>query len=95
MKKVFFLVVIGSILLLSACDSTADHKNIVTNKDATNVVNYGNGVYYFNYTRANFANTLSSFIAYHSELELVAITGNGTAGYGKDAGYFVVFRPKK
>jgi hypothetical protein len=58
------------------------------------VVDYGSGVYYFDSTGAEFANSLSSFIQTHPELEVVSIAGDGDGIHGVDKGYFVVFRQK-
>jgi hypothetical protein len=59
-----------------------------------NAIDVGNGVYYFTVVRADFARSLSGFIAAHPDLELVAMAGDGTSGHGLDQGYFVVFRQK-
>jgi hypothetical protein len=65
----------------------------------TEIMDFGNGVYYFPYIRENFGNSLSNFIGNHPELEYVNSTGDGTGGggyeNGRDMGYFVVFREKK
>jgi hypothetical protein len=62
---------------------------------ASVVVDYGYGVYYFDYTQARFANALAAFIKEHPELELVAMTGEAHGAYGHDNGYFVVFREER
>jgi hypothetical protein len=58
------------------------------------VIDVGNGVYYFDSTRADFARSLSEFIVAHPDLALVAMTGDGNSDHGRDRGYFVVFRQK-
>ncbi len=52
---------------------------------------YGNGVYYFHKTEANFGNALSAFLGSHP-CKIEAIASDGTGGYGSDRGYFVVCR---
>lgn len=59
-----------------------------------NVVDYGNGVYYFDGTETKFGSSLSAFISEHPDMELVSMVGDDTDGYGSTKGYFVVFRKK-
>lgn len=87
------LVVIGLAFgLVTAANSKRNVKDVSVSD--SKVVDYKNGVYYFDYTEANFANALSKFISEHPELELISFTGDGNASYGRDDGYFVVFRKK-
>lgn len=96
MKRSVVLIISGVFLLLTACDSAANKNHAQsTTPGITRIVDYSNGVYYFDYTKASFANALSGFIKEHPELELSALTGDGTCGYGADAGYFAVFKQKK
>lgn len=90
MKSLRFLVV-ASLLTFAACNRANDPDN-VGKPVVTEAVDYGNGVYYFPYEEAKFGNALSQFIKRHDELELVAITGDGNGSYGRDTGYFAVFR---
>lgn len=55
------------------------------------VVDYGNGVYYFDEIRSEFGIRLSVFLK-KNNCHIEGITGDGTAGYGTDAGYWVVCR---
>ncbi len=55
------------------------------------VVDYGNGVYYFNFNKASFGNALSKFLS-ENPCRVEAVAGDGTGGYGRDMGYFVVCR---
>ncbi|MFA6228070.1 MAG: hypothetical protein WC668_02685 [Patescibacteria group bacterium] len=58
------------------------------------IIDYGNGVYYFSHNRANFGNTLSMFIKTHPELELVSVAADNSGIYGATIGYFVVLKSK-
>lgn len=88
------LVLVAITLVLPGCDNAANPAN-VAGKDVTpQVVNYGNGVYYFLTNVSDFGNSLSKFIAEHPELEVSAMAGNGTGFYGADIGYFVTFKEK-
>lgn len=88
MKKLVLL----SLISLAACNPASDPKKVGTSNCTQ--VDYRNGVYYFPCNEADFANGLSSFIEHHSDLEVIAATGDGTGGYGRDEGYFVVTRSK-
>ena len=46
------------------------------------------------YDSSLFPKVLSAFIAAHPELEVLAISGNAAKAYGKNSGYFVVFKKK-
>jgi hypothetical protein len=86
------LFVLSSLLIIAACNDASDPKNVVQTKPASDVVvDYGNGVYYFDYTRASFGNALSKFLSEHN-CRVEAVAGDGTALYGVDEGYFVVCR---
>jgi len=56
------------------------------------IIDYDNGVFYFDKTRSSFGNTLSSFIKTHPNLELISMAGDGTGAYGTERGYFVIFK---
>ena len=92
---IVFMLLIGAIFLISACgDSAANSENVDLEYSTTDVIDYGNGVYYFPHTNHSFGNALSSFINANSELELTALTVNiDDDGEGED-GYFAVFRHK-
>jgi hypothetical protein len=77
-------------VFLGSCGSAASKGN----GQVTLPTSYDNGVYYFDCTQANFGRSLSAFIIAHPELEVTAMTGNGTGIYGYDEGYFVVVRKK-
>ncbi|OGL97115.1 hypothetical protein A2318_00720 [Candidatus Uhrbacteria bacterium RIFOXYB2_FULL_45_11] len=90
--KYFRVCAIVAALLLSAC-GRANVQDNVGKAAACSVLDYQNGVYYFDCTEANFGNALSQFIASHPNLSLVTLTGNGTGGhYGTVDGYFAVFQ---
>jgi hypothetical protein len=79
------------------------------NVNQAGVVNYGNGVYYFPYTKAAFGNALSVFLLNHKDMEVSAIAcdiirmedeepatpGRADFDWGGVNGYFVTFREKK
>jgi len=100
MKKLFFvsLLAIMIMAITQSCDSAANKKNVQENNTTissdSGIVDYGNGVFYFHYIGSKFANKLSDFIKIHPELELQSFSGNGTKFYGRDRGYFVVFKTK-
>jgi len=73
-------------------DDPADLENVGAGSDS-NVVSYGNGVYYFPQTKASFGNALSLFVQGNESLEVVAISGDGSHIDGVDHGYFVVTHP--
>ncbi len=95
-KNKFFLIltIVSMTLFLTGCDNPAANPSNVTYKEPTDVVCYGNGVYYFPYRGVNYGNALSRFIKTHPELELIDATGDGNGSHGRDIGYFVVFRDK-
>ncbi len=100
-NKLFLtLVVVSMAFFLVGCENDAsdpknvDAKNIPAAETSAGVLCYGNGVYYFPYTEAEYGNALSRFIKDHPELELVDATGDGHHASGIDRGYFVVFRNK-
>jgi len=92
-RLILIALILGVSVFLIGCDPAADPKNVSQNS-SVGAVDYGNGVYYFDSIGANFGNDLAAFIASHPDLELVAMTGNGTGTYGEDGGYFVVFKKK-
>lgn len=58
------------------------------------IEDYGQGIYYFPYSREDFGYSLSDFMSRHSELELVTIAV-ATGSQGGTLGYFVVFHAKQ
>lgn len=60
-----------------------------------NIKDYGNGVYYFNYTDSDFGEQLSLFIGQHPELRMVSFASDndGSIAFpdGGTKGYFVKF----
>ncbi len=94
-KGLFGLSIFAVLLcVVAGCDGAANPSN-VTAVSPTKVVDYKNGVYYFDYIEEDFANALSKFIADHPDLEFVDAIGNGSGEYGCNMGYFVVFRKKQ
>lgn len=83
------LILALTVALGSCTGAASDGDGVVTLPTS-----YENGVYYFDCTQANFGRSLAAFIAAHPELEVTAMTGNGTGTYGYDEGYFVVVKKK-
>ncbi|TSC83276.1 MAG: Uncharacterized protein G01um101419_106 [Parcubacteria group bacterium Gr01-1014_19] len=91
---IIFMVIAGLIIgIKQAADSRRNVKDVPLSE--IRVVDYRNGVYYFDSTEANFANALSKFISEHPELEFISAVADGTGDEGKDIGYFVVFKNQK
>lgn len=87
----FVLIVLAGVFLVS-CDPASNPENVRPTTSSGDITDYGNGVYYFDYTNNAFGNKLSAYLEAHPDLELVEIAPNGTSGYGADDGYFVIFR---
>ena len=100
--KLFVVVLIISLfgILTTGCVPSADDPKNVTTKNVeveyvrNGIVDYGNDVYYFNYTEAAFGNAVSKFREDNPELELITSASDDTDGYGHTAGYFVFFKKK-
>jgi hypothetical protein len=88
MKKLLVAAAACSLLLLAGCGDASDPDNVGASSCAP--VDYYNGVYYFPCHQADFGNALSSFIRSNPGMTVQAVTGDGTGGYGRDDGYFVV-----
>lgn len=58
------------------------------------VKDYGEGVYYFPFTKSEFGKALAQFLRAHKDLKVSAIPGDEDNPAGKTDGYFVVFEPK-
>jgi hypothetical protein len=102
MKKLFFIGLM--VCLCVACeqptktitgDDGKEYTVVDDVKSVSKITDYGNGVYYFDYVGKEFARHLSDFIGQNPSLELVAMMGNADGMYGRNYGYFVVFREKK
>ncbi|MDO8524220.1 MAG: hypothetical protein Q7R99_01165 [bacterium] len=94
MRKIAILIsLMVLVLIICGCGSNAGKETKVNSTETISPVNYGNGVYYFAATQAAFGNSLSKFIANHSNLTLISIADDSTdQPYGVNCGYFVVFR---
>ena len=90
MKKIMILllmiIVVGSINCVNVPSDPEDIEKAVIAMP----VKYGDNVYYFNATRANFGKSLQFFISSHTKVRIVTITSDGTGVYGATDGYFVV-----
>ncbi len=78
------------ITLLLSCDDASEGP-IGNDKAIIQPIGYGNGVYYFPCHERTFATSLANFLSDTSK-QVLAITGDGTGGYGYDIGYFVVVK---
>lgn len=65
----------------------------VDGNDQTEVVSYGNCVYYFPFAGANFGVQLTQFLNLNKDLEVSSMASNPSLNCA--AGYFVTFRQKK
>ena len=93
---VFLLIVFIGVAFVACSD--ANDPNDPNDPDMgasknTELKNYGNGVYYFPYTR-DFGNELSLFVENNPNLRLVSIAPLDIKGYGNTTGYYVYFEPK-
>lgn len=90
---VFFVVL--SVLLLAGCPPEVNTPGQVFPTSATRVkmVDYQNGVYYFNTETQSLSNELSEFLSAHQDLEVSAMAPN-PATLGGAYGFYVTFRPK-
>ncbi|MEK7653951.1 MAG: hypothetical protein AAB345_01555 [Patescibacteria group bacterium] len=99
--KLFLLVITAvAFACLVGCmeDKAANVSNVASAYSSTSkIVDYGNGVFYFPYTEAEFGNALSAFLKEHPEWELVTFDGNPDKNKkaGWLFGYFVGFRKKQ
>ncbi|MCX6740082.1 MAG: hypothetical protein NTZ49_02540 [Candidatus Parcubacteria bacterium] len=97
MEKQRLFIIIALVLalgLLAGCNSASNSQS-VKEKAYSAIVDHGSGVYYFPYQSSSFAKALAAFIKDYPELEPVIISGDATGCYGRDIGYFVIFRQKK
>lgn len=99
MKTNFLLAIMMIVLLASCVNNTSKPtvQNEKTVKTAYGIKDYGNGVYYFDYTKNEFGEQLSLFIGQHPELRMVSFAsdndGKVALPSGGTAGYFVKFEP--
>lgn len=98
MKKIYFLISI--LFLFASCESDYKSHHEQKNSNQLNITkptNFGNGVYYFESRKEDFARSLSKFLSDGTKTVL-AISGNGTEwgtyGSGSDIGYFVIVKEK-
>lgn len=98
MKKFVVLCIVVMMIAIVGCvnnTSKSAVQNEQTVKTADGIKNYGNGVYYFDYTKSNFGEQLSLFIGQHPELRMVSFApynaGSIALPSGGTDGYFVKF----
>ena len=98
--KTKILLVMMMIILLASCGNNTTKpvaQNEETVKMSDGIKDYGNGVYYFDYTDSNFGEELSLFIGQHPKLRMVSFASNddGSIAFpsGGTDGYFVKFEP--
>ncbi len=97
MRRVIMLVVLLGFVLVGCPpgDDAGDPSNLAMVSTDSGIVDYGNGLYYFNCDESTFGNKLSMFLRERSELELVSISSDNTDSQGTTTGYFVYFREKE
>ncbi|NTW13892.1 MAG: hypothetical protein HGA31_02580 [Candidatus Moranbacteria bacterium] len=97
-SPISFVLLAGLSLSLVGCNADKYAESAANvGKPATKtaaIIDYGNGVYYFPHTEADFGNALSKFRKDHPELRQTTAVGNGTGGAGSDIGYFVTFEKR-
>jgi len=99
----FLLGLMVCLLVVSCTDSKQLPTKTVVKDDkiyqvvdySSGIINYRNGVYYFDYNLEDFAKSLSQFIEEHPELRFVSFTGIGANNHDYDKGYFVVFENRE
>jgi len=92
------ILMIFSVLILTNCvrlatglaTSTAKDKNLIGRTEIVEPLDYGNYVYYFPVSGADFGNSLSAFIEKHPKLRIVTSASDGAVVYGPTVGYFVI-----
>ena len=87
-------LLLGVLFITRRISNAGDTAKVSQTTSASGVIDYGNGVYYFPFNRAAYANALSKFIQDHPDLRLVSQAGDGTDFQGTDGGYFVIFEPR-
>ncbi len=97
-KLIVLLFLVSATIPFISCTNTKsayEKENVIPTTEQSNkkIINYNNGVYYFNSTRAEFANTLSFFLKENQDLELVSMTSDDYSG--GTLGYFVVFKKRE
>ncbi|AKM81994.1 TPA: hypothetical protein DD449_02935 [Candidatus Berkelbacteria bacterium] len=98
MKRLHILLAIAlliSVVWVVGCGGGDPRTGSKSSNNSGSVIDYENGVYYFDSIEANFANSLSGFIKDHPDLELVSMAGDDMGIHGASKGYFVVFRKKQ
>jgi hypothetical protein len=85
---------VGCLNLVGCVNQANNPKNVAPVAIEQGIINYGNGVYYFDYVGAEFGNALATFIRQHPDYQVITVTMDGSYGYGKTAGYFVVVKEK-
>lgn len=93
-KKLIFIA-ITAIFITVSCDKLSIlNKGVLIEKKIIVPENYGNGVYYFNCTDQEFAESLSAFLQDDTK-EVSAIVNNSAGAYSAEKGYFVVIKNDK
>ncbi len=82
-----FLAVLGCAGTAGAGDPSTARSN-----HSSRLVEYGNGLYYFNETSADFGKALSGFLKNHQCAQNFSMAPDGTGFDGFTVGYFVVCR---
>lgn len=99
--KTNFLLAMMIIFLASCVNNTPKPavQNEETVQTADGIKDYGNGVYYFDYTKSEFGEQLSLFIGQHPKLRMVSFTSDNNGSFslpsGGTDGYFVKFEQNK
>lgn len=88
----FMLAILIAITAVACNDPMIPQKS----QEYPQVSSYGNGVFYFPYTRYEFGKALSSWREKHnfkSACQIISVVSDDTYGYGSTTGYFVITYP--
>ncbi|MFA5013265.1 MAG: hypothetical protein WC520_01735 [Candidatus Paceibacterota bacterium] len=102
MKKFFGIGIVAIILLAALCIGCTDKSPANSPANSNNVLAsplggapyYGNGVYYFPFTDANFGNQLAGVLKQRVELKILA-SALDVEGSGVEHGYWIIFQENR
>jgi hypothetical protein len=90
LTPLIFIILIGSLIAYALYTDYAEDRGYIEGyPEEANVVNKGNGVYYFNCCCLEFDKEITNFAKDH---EIVTIAPNDVSGYGSALGYWVIVK---
>lgn len=94
-KKNLTFIAIVAIFVTVSCDKLdVLNKGMLIEKEVKIPKDYGNGVYYFDCTDQEFAESLSAFLEDGTK-EVSAIANNNDGACSSDKGYYVIVKTNK